>query len=310
VLDEVQLRLAYTQTRTRPNFFDLNPSFSIGTPPTICIPDPLIPGSGPDNVNCVRSTSTGNPNLGPLTSNNYDVSLEWYFSRAGSLNIAAFRRDVNGFIARVTTETQDPVFGRLRTNIPVNGGDGRIQGLEVGFASFLDVDWVPGWARGFGLQANFTYIDAKSQLPSQLAGDVPAGSPEQPRLPGVSKYAYNLVALYEQPKFSARLAYNYRSDFVIEYGRVFDPGTGAINPDTGLPVGGDGPVLPLMHKGRGVLDLSLTTTPVENITIAFDATNLLGDPIEIYREYEPGSAFPRQTKFLERVYSLGVRFRF
>lgn len=297
--DEVQLRLAYTQTRTRPNFFDLNPSFSIGTPPTICIPDPLIPGSGPDNVNCVRGTSTGNPDLGPLTSTNYDASLEWYFSRAGSLNIAAFRRDVQGFISRVTTETNDPVFGRLQTNIPVNGGEGRIQGVEVGFASFLDFGWVPEWARGFGLQANFTYIDAKSQLPAQLVGAIPPGSTDSPRLAGVSEYSYNLVGLYERKEFSARLAYNYRSDFVLEYGRVFDPG-----------VGGDGPVLPLMHKGRGVLDLSLTTTPVENITIAFDATNLLGDPIEIYREYEPGSAFPRQTKFLERVYSLGVRFRF
>jgi iron complex outermembrane recepter protein len=297
--DEVQLRLAYTQTRTRPGFFDLNPSFSIGTPPTICTPNPLIPESGPNNPNCVRGTSTGNPDLGPLTSTNYDASLEWYFSRAGSLNIAAFRRDVQGFISRVTTETNDPVFGRLQTNIPVNGGEGRIQGVEVGFASFLDFGWVPEWARGFGLQANFTYIDAKSQLPAQLIGAIPPGSTDSPRLAGVSEYSYNLVGLYERKEFSARLAYNYRSDFVLEYGRVFDPG-----------VGGDGPVLPLMHKGRGVLDLSLTTTPVENITIAFDATNLLGDPIEIYREYEPGSAFPRQTKFLERVYSLGVRFRF
>lgn len=308
--DEVQMRLAYTQTRTRPNFFDLNPSFSIGTPPTICIPDPLIPGSGPDNPNCVRGTSTGNPDLGPLTSTNYDASLEWYFSRAGSVNIAAFRRDVDGFIARVTTETQDPVFGRLQTNIPVNGGSGRIQGIEAGFASFLDFAWLPEWARGFGLQANFTYIDAKSELPAQLIGAIPPGASDSPRLPGVSEYSYNLVALYERKEFSARLAYNYRSDFVLEYGRVFDPGTGAINPANGLPFGGDGPVLPLMHKARGVLDLSLTTTPVENITIAFDATNLLGDPIEIYREYEPGKAFPRQTKFLERVYSLGVRVRF
>jgi len=308
--DEVQLRVAYTQTRTRPNFFDLNPSFSIGTPPTICIPDPLIPGSGPGNVNCVRGTSTGNPDLGPLTSTNYDASLEWYFSRAGSVNIAAFRRDVNGFISRVTTETNDPEFGRLQTNIPVNGGSGRIQGIEAGFASFLDFAWLPEWARGFGLQANFTYIDAESELPAQLIGAIPPGGSDSPRLPGVSKYSYNLVALYERKEFSARLAYNYRSDFVLEYGRVFDPGTGAINPENGLPFGGDGPVLPLMHKARGVLDLSLTTTPVENITIAFDATNLLGDPIEIYREYEPGSAFPRQTKFLERVYSLGVRFRF
>ena len=298
--DELQLRLAYTQTRTKPGFFDLNPSFAIGTPPVICTPDPLIPGSGPDNPNCFRGTSSGNPDLDPITSTNYDASLEWYYAPAGSLTFAAFRRDVTGFISRVTLpDIIDPTLGRLRLNVPVNAGEGRIQGLEAAFAGFLDFDFVPEWARGFGLQANFTYIDSNSELPEALAGALPperAGT--RPRLPGVSKYAYNIIALYEKPQFSARLAYNYRSNFVIEYGRIFDPG-----------VGGDGPTLPLMHKGRGVLDLALTLTPVENITIAFDATNLLGDPIEIFREYEFGKSFPRQTKFLERVYSLGIRFR-
>ena len=43
----------------------------------------------------------------------------------------------------------DPVYGpgRLRVNIPVNGGEGRIQGFEASFGSFFD--FLPGWLSGF-----------------------------------------------------------------------------------------------------------------------------------------------------------------
>ena len=48
-----------------------------------------------------------------------------------------------------------------------------------------------------------------------------------------------------------------------------------------------------------------------NITIAFDAVNLLGNPLQRSRQYNAaGDSFSRQILYLERSYSLGVRFRF
>ncbi|WP_347302391.1 TonB-dependent receptor [Croceibacterium sp. TMG7-5b_MA50] len=290
--DELQLRLAYTQTRTRPNFFDLNPTLTVGPP--VVNPNPNDPNSA------ARGIVSGNPNLTPLTSDNYDISLEWYFSRSGSLTGALFRRDAQGFISRAITFANDPVYGLVRIDRPENTGDTRFQGAEIGFTSFLDLESLPEWARGFGIQANATYIDSAGDLATALAGS-PNVVGEQLRFNGVSKWAYNLIGLYERPKFSARLAYNYRSDFVNYY---------SIEP---LDVGTDGSprTRGLVEQGRGQLDFSTTFTPIPNITVAFDVVNVLGNPLQRYRQFnDNGDEFARQIIYLERTYSLGVRFRF
>lgn len=281
---ELQLRLAFTQTRTRPNFIDLNPSANVGTVPTACASE------GVDSVNCFVPVNSGNPNLRPLRSNNYDASLEWYFAPTGSLTAGVFRRDVTNFIFRSTTNVVIAGAPDRRVNAPSNGGAGRVQGAEVAFTGFLDLDGLPDWARGFGAQANYTYLDAATELApdfrNRLAGQQP--------FPGVSEHAFNLVALYERPVFSARLAYNWRSRFVIEYQDL----------QAGF-------LAPLYQRSLGVMDFSASVTPVENVTIAFDLLNLLGTPVRTERDYNAaGDSYPFQVRYIERTYSLGVRFRF
>ncbi|WP_150131853.1 TonB-dependent receptor [Sphingomonas carotinifaciens] len=298
--DELQLRLNYNQTRTRPNFFDLNPTLTVGPPPTIspeCQADPSLPQCINSNL---RNISGGNPNLNPLTSNNYDISLEWYFSRAGSMTAALFRRDAQGFISRVNREGVDVGFGPSRLNLPENTGQTRFQGAEVQFTSFLDIDGLPDWAKGFGVQANATYVDSEGDLASDL-GSNPNVAGRGLRFTGVSKWSGNLVGLYERPFFSARLAYNYRSNFVFEYGQVNLDVDANGAPRTGA----------IVEKGRGQLDFSTTVTPMPNITVAFDIVNLLGNPLRRYREFnDAGDQYARQIVYLERTYSLGIRFRF
>ena len=295
--DQLQMRLAYTQTRTRPNFFDLNPALTVGSPPTI---DPNNPPNPNDPNSNVRTINAGNPNLSPLTSNNYDASLEWYFSRTGSLTGAIFRRDAQGFISNTTVFTNDPTYGRVRFTQPENTGATRFQGVEVGFTSFLDIDGLPDWAKGFGLQANGTYVDSKGDLASTLATS-PNVAGQQQRFNGVSKWTYNLVGLYERPFFSARVAYNFRSDFVQYYSQ--EP--------LDVDVNGAQRTGGVIEKARGQLDLSATVTPVPSVTLAFDIVNVLGNPIRRYRQFDDaGDQFARQIFYLERTYSLGVRFRF
>jgi iron complex outermembrane receptor protein len=287
--DKLQLRLAYTQTRTRPNFFDLRPNTSLGQPVVLAPGDPCL--TDPSTEVCVerlrRGGSAGNPDLTPLTSNNYDASLEYYFSRTGSFTAAIFRHDAEGFLATV----DDRSAPGLRIARPVNLGQTRLQGAEVQFTSFLDIDGLPAWAKGFGVQANGTFIDAKGDLQPNFAATL---NNEQQTFPGVSKWAYNVVALYERPQFSARLAYNYRSKFVQFYSlEALDPTAHAV-----------------IEKGRGQLDLSTSVTPLPNVTLAFDIVNLLGNPLQRYRQFDKGDSFTRQVLYIERAYSLGLRFRF
>ena len=97
------LRLAATKTITRPTYQQLNPSFHLDLPPNCTA---QVQG-------CFRTASGGNPFLQPLRSNNYDASLEYYFSGTGYASIGAFRRDMKGFIInrQFLFPTPDPVTG-------------------------------------------------------------------------------------------------------------------------------------------------------------------------------------------------------
>lgn len=297
-LPELQLRLAVTKTRTRPGFGQLNPSLTISAPPTICTPDPGVPGSGPDNPDCIRSASGGNPDLKPIESTNYDASLEYYFSRSGSVTVGVFRKELQGFISNFTTDIADAEFGQLRVNRPENGGAGRINGIEAAARTFFRAPWLPDWMANFGALVNYTYLDHKSELAPGLAQTRPGMQP----IAGVSKHVANLSGFYENRWVSARVSYNYRSDFVVSYGQVVDPA---------LSAGVLGPTLPVIEQGRGTLDFAATLSPTENISLTFNATNLLGAAVQNAREFNAqGQSYSWQTRYLESVYRLGIRFRF
>ncbi len=157
--NQLQLRAAYTQTRTRPGFGQLNPGLII---------DP--PGGSP-----IRTARGGNPTLQPVESDNYDISLEYYFARNGFAAVALFRRDISGFIVNLSTPVEIPGFGTVNVFGPANSGQGRLQGVEGQFRTFFDFDFVPEWARSFGTELNFTYIDNQLDAPPSFgpnAGDI------------------------------------------------------------------------------------------------------------------------------------------
>lgn len=286
VTPQLQARLAFTMTRTRPGFGSLNPTLTVGTPQPTCGSD-------------CRAATQGNPDLQPIKSKNYDASLEYYFSSTGSATIGVFRRGVQGFINNVTRQIVDPEFGRLLITSPENGQQGRITGVEVGFRTLFDIAALPEWARNFGVLANYTYLDHASELSEAQAVTLPGMQP----IANVSKHLANAALFYETKVFSARASYNYRSSFVT-YGSVVDP---ALVP---VPVTGQ-PTLPMTEQGRGTLDFSTSITPVENITLAFNIANALGNPARNRRQFNvQGDSYPWQVRYPETVYRLGVRFRF
>lgn len=300
---ELQARFAFTQTRTRPSFAQLNPALRL-SPATPC---------APGQTDCIRTGSGGNPFLKPLDSDNYDASLEYYFSRTGFASIGVFRRDMQGFIANRAFEfpEPDPETGRtLVISGPVNTRNARIKGVEAQISGFFD--FLPGALSGFGAQANVTYLDAKADFgffcPTTANADCVAG-PGAPnaatlrtRIPDVSRWTYNLVGLYERGGLSVRLAYNYRSSFP-EADRAERDG-----------------FFTLQGRGNSVsrLDLSSSYAFTDNFTMFFDWTNILDNPFQsdIVRINYPGGVpsdpeiFPMVTRFEESVLSAGVRFRF
>jgi iron complex outermembrane recepter protein len=131
VTDQVKVRLAATKTITRPLFEQLNPGIVFDTPPC----------TDPTNANCIITGRGGNPSLDPLRSNNYDASLEYYFSPTGFASFAVFRRDMKGFIANQssTLPEADPVTGLpIQFTSPINTNKAKIEGLEAQVSTFFD----------------------------------------------------------------------------------------------------------------------------------------------------------------------------
>ena len=73
------------------------------------------------------------------------------------------------------------------------------------------------------MQANFTYVDNKGVTNTGLTTVSGDGSTNQDALitftdlplEGFSDKAYNLVLMFEKQKFSARLAWNWRDEYLI-----------------------------------------------------------------------------------------------
>jgi iron complex outermembrane receptor protein len=279
-----QLRLAVAKTITRPDFAQLSGAVVLAAPP---------PG-GIGTPNSPYGASSGNPTLQPYRSWNYDAALEYYFAPAGFASLTVFHRSVNGFIQNQSFRVTDPALGVVEISHPINTGKGRITGVEFQAQTFFDFDGLPEFARGFGVQANVTYIEAKTQQDNGQGGL--AYFPITDQLNGVSKWNYNLIGMYERHGFTARLTYSGRSSFAAT--RQYR---------------GDDIYLETAHPA-GRLDLSLNYNVLSNATIFADWTNITRTPFSqdfsSARAGAPRADYVRYLRYDESTLSLGFRFRF
>lgn len=224
-----------------------------------------------------------NPYLEPMTANQFDLSAEWYFDDHGGMaHLAFFNKKVEGFFRRgVTPFTFDAagttVGGEARWLDNLGSGD--INGFEIGVNKFFDS--LPAPFDGLGIQANYTYIDSKTDIPlPQFVGDAnqnntSGGAPVDTdkstygslQVDQLSKNAFNVVGMYEKDGFSARLAYSWRSKYLINWGgNGFDPD---------FPDGSGKARIPVYNDDYGQLDASISYTFLDNYTVTAEATNLL-----------------------------------
>ena len=246
-----QIRLAFSQTRTKPSFTDLRASGTLDQPPT-CLSQAPVP------QNCFQTGNGGNPYLNPLHSDNYDASLEYYFARNGFITLSIFQRNLNGFIENSVFQGQTPAGIPLRLNAPINSGAGKISGFEVQGSTFFDFIGLPQ----VGVQANLTHLNAHADFSydTGVSGGVQQVDVVNRPLLGVSNWSYNIIGIVEVGGFSGRLAYNWRSKFPLTYQRRFDHlYTEEANPTSRL-------------------DLSLNYKVFDNFTLFGDWTNILKKP--------------------------------
>ncbi|MDR7050020.1 TonB-dependent receptor [Duganella sp. 3397] len=156
-------------------------------------------------------TGGGNPYLKPMQSKNFDVSYEWYLSKTNYVSAAVFMKKVSDFLETTIVDMRIPQFNEIVHDSRVrNGQKGKIKGVEI--AGQYAFDTSVGWLQGFGVSANYTYVDASAQRETDNVATPSCG------YPGLSPQSYNGSVFYERGDFQARVSYNWRNHFSVDCG--------------------------------------------------------------------------------------------
>ncbi|MYN28718.1 TonB-dependent receptor [Duganella levis] len=150
--------------------------------------------------------TTGNPNLKPTLSNNFDLSYERYLPQGGILSVGVFDKALRNYIVNrsvVQTFASSGAYTGIAPNTRVvtygNVSSARATGLEANFEQRFTT--LPGVLGGLGAAFNWTYVDSSLEIRPG----------EKKMLPSTSRNTYNGAVFWERDGLNLRLAANYMS---------------------------------------------------------------------------------------------------
>jgi len=203
--------------------------------------------------------TAGNPNLRPITADQFDLSIEDYFAPTGSLTFDIFDKQLQNYIytgTKAETFTSNGQTLTFNVTEQLNGYKGQIKGFEIAYQQFYDM--LPGIWSGFGIQGNYTHINSSGGHNTAVNiydSNQITGQAQTLPLEGMSPDSYNLALMYEKYGISARLAYNWRSLYLLT--------TSGANINA-----------PVWSEAYGQLDGSIFYTLNSHYKIGLQATNL------------------------------------
>ena len=236
-------RLAVSKTMSRADYSSLSPAVTLN--------------------NLDLTGTGGNADLKPIRSTNYDAGLEWYFTPQSILSVGLFYMDMPSYVTygynvRPLLDTTTDSIANFIVTSPYNIA-ARNRGAEVSWQQ-------PLWG-GFGALANYTYADGHT-----AAGEALVGS---------SKTTANGEIYYEQHGFSARVAYTYRSSFLVGLANVTSQ----------------------YEAGLATLAASLNYKVTDYLSLTFDGLNLNNPVLKYYSNPQQPQAFYTNG----RQYYFGLR---
>jgi len=264
--EDVVIRFAAAKGIWRPEFWRMKALINLSADFRDDVDEPdNIDDFTPDMVDFTLSSDGTNPYLEPMEADQLDLSAEWYFNEEGGMLYAAlFNKDVKDFFRTATLQFEDfEGYPAVTSEITVNTGTADISGFEVGGTYFFDS--LPEPFNGIGVQANYTKINSDTNVPIETQPIDTDGS-EYASLPleGLSEDTYNFMLMYEKYGWNARLAYNWRSEQLLDVGpNGWNGSNGGI--DWRLPVYSD---------DYGQLDFSLGYDISSAVSVHFDAYNI------------------------------------
>ncbi len=230
--------------------------------------------------------TTGNPYLKPTTSNNFDLSLEYYLPGAGVISVGLFDKEMRNYIVSSTFHAPYPLSG---SNSPflwqsfANVSGAHARGVELAYVNKFTK--LPQPFDGLGIDANMAYVDSSVALHDGLAS--------QP-LPGTFEYTGNAAVFYEKGPINLRLAMQYESKSLFGIGgspHTFDYATIASD---------------IYQDKRVTFDVSGSYDFTHNVKFYASVKNLSNAPL---RFYEGTSNRPIQREFYGQTFEAGVKVK-
>ncbi|MBE8716084.1 TonB-dependent receptor [Cellvibrio polysaccharolyticus] len=241
-------------------------SKAISRPP----PGDLIP-SKQENAQ-MNQRIIGNPALEPAESVNYDLTAEYFLPPLGVVSAGVFYKDIDNFVFSSSRIAADGVDERTR----VNGDGGKVRGLE--FVWSQELSFLPGFLSGFGVEANYTWLDSEGVYPGRNS-DLPlVNSPD---------YIINGVLSYAQGPLSVRLSMNKM-------------------PDRLESVGGR-QALDKYNAASTIWDLAFKYRVMDQHNIFFNIKNLTNEPTV---QFQGSRGNPTSVVYYGAQYTLGVDLSF
>jgi TonB-dependent receptor len=232
-----------------------------------------------------QGNSSGNPNLNPWRSTNYGLSLEYYLNPTSLVSLELFRINVQSFIINGFTQAcglpdEDGVVRNasrcIEISAPKQGSGNYLQGAEFDYRQGFT--FLPGLLANTGMEFNVTYAPSHTG-DTDLAGNK---IPFQDN----STESGNLILWYQDKKFQARVAYNYRSK------RAAENGVGGI---AGLE---------MYEAPQKYVDASVAYKLSKYAEVFVDGTNLTNEYQRYYLVWPDQAS---HSDFSERMFVAGVR---
>ncbi|WP_298632537.1 TonB-dependent receptor [uncultured Umboniibacter sp.] len=292
VTDDSLVRFGLSKAIALPDLDQLSNHVSVWGDDLRVVLDPNTPpGQPPVPVSAKFERflgDAGNPFLKPMESINYDLSYEWYFADDGNATASLFYKDLSNYFINGTvprTMTNNGSTQVVQISAPTNGESGKIYGFELNYQQFYD--WLPGVFGGLGMSVNYANIQDKGS-PN---GGADTAFDDLP-LEGLSEHNFNVAMMYEKYDFSGRLAYNWRSEYLLTSRDVIT-------------------TLPIYNADMGYLDASLFYDISENFQVGVQATNLLDTAVETKMQINQEGDLRTRSWFVnDRRYSFVFRATF
>ena len=255
---QTDLRFAVTKGIARPAYFELAPYFWLSD----------------------RIIMEGNPDLKPTKSTNLDLMFGHYFQGIGALNIGLFGKKLEDIIYENASLIEGGVYDGYIRDQKVNGDNASLYGIELSWMQ--QFTFLPGFAKGFGIYANYTYTHSTTDIQRM---DADENIRTIKTVPGQLGNVGNIGLNYEKYGFNARLSLYYAQGYLYDVRETED--------------------LDRYYDDYTQLDFTCSYGFNKHFEVFVNGNNLLNSPT---REYFHVKDRPRVNQFIGTTFIGGIRY--